>query len=47
MSKQKKRLPINQFSHFNAFLEKQNDSLNSVNGYRARDLQVSTKVNKK
>ncbi|GAA0788942.1 hypothetical protein [Hathewaya limosa] len=47
MSKQKKELPLNEFSHFHAFLEKQRDSLNSVNGYKSRDLQVSTKVNKK
>ncbi|CAM2981314.1 hypothetical protein HAHI6034_02770 [Hathewaya histolytica] len=42
-NKRKKEVPTNDFSHFNALLETEEESRNSISGYKFRDLEPARK----
>lgn len=46
MEKNKKELPINELPIFNSMLKHKEESLNSVSGYKERELEQSRKIMK-
>lgn len=46
MKKHKKELPINELPTFNSLLKHKEESLNSVSGYKERELESSRKIMK-
>ncbi|WP_185903738.1 hypothetical protein [Hathewaya massiliensis] len=42
-NKRKKQVPINELSHFHSLLETQEESRDSVSGYKIRDLEPARK----